>query len=185
MVHGADAYYFVSETPDGRAGGIAKGLTLLNIGDVFVYEMQTGGVSNEYVPVDYNKAAVWDVTREALKAGILVVAAAGNGNVNLDDEVYDEYRNRPDNGIIRVGAGDEHLKKANFSTYGSMIHLQGWGTWNVVFAVVAVQSWYKEQTGKLLSPLGMRELLIETGMPQINEWWSPLFTPYRSHAQCT
>lgn len=85
------------------------------------------------IPVDFETGA-WDITQQALKAGILIVAAAGNGGKDLDydGEGYEEYRNRPDNGIIRVGAGSELLARASFSTYGSMIHLQGRGTWNVV-----------------------------------------------------
>lgn len=201
MVHGADAYYFVSSIPLGVVAAIVKVLEVLNAGDVFVYELQTGGPTSQYVPADYDKA-VWDVTQEALKANIFVVAAAGNGDADLDREEFDEYRSRPDNGIIRVGAGDKLLNKAAFSTYGSMIHLQAWGggvattgfgdlynggpnnnytatfsgtssaTPIVASAVVAIQSWYSQQTdGDILTPLEMRELLIKTGIPQCREWW--------------
>lgn len=197
MVHGADNYYFVSEVPLGDAAGIAEGLAALKKGDVFVYELQTEGPTSppESVSIDYD-GAVWDVTHEALKAGILVVAAGGDSSVDLDRKEFDEYRNRPDNGIIRVGAGDKLLSKASFSNHGSMIHLQAWGddvvttgygdlhdggpndnytatfsgtssaTPIVASAVVAVQSWYKESTGKVLSPLEMRQLLIDTGTAQ-------------------
>ncbi|MFV9997352.1 MAG: hypothetical protein AB8W37_03835 [Arsenophonus endosymbiont of Dermacentor nuttalli] len=67
-----------------------------------------------------------------LKAGILVIIPAGNGSENLDYDTesasYEEYRNRPDNGIIRVGAGNKKtLATLDFSTFDSLIHLQGWG----------------------------------------------------------
>ncbi|HGJ5900002.1 S8 family peptidase [Arsenophonus apicola] len=196
MVHGADKFYALSELDLGRAHGITIGLKLLKPGDVFVYEMQTRGFDNKYVPVDFDYY-VWEITQEALKAGIIVIAAAGNGNANLDSDVYFEYRNRDDNGIIRVGAGNELLYKTNFSTFGSMVHLQGWGAWNIVTtgygdlyddlssnkytrsfsgtssatpivasAAVAVQSWFKKQTGDVLTPHEMRALLIKTGTPQ-------------------
>lgn len=197
MVHGADRFYGISYYPHGKAGGILKGLSLLEAGDVFIYELQTKNDSRDrFIPSDYERA-VWDVTNEGLKKGIIILMAAGNGDENLDLDIYSEYRNRPDNGVIRVGAGDKFQKKASFSTYGSMVHVQGWGTWNVVTtgynglyndfhnnnytktfsgtssatpiaasAAVAVQSWYKEQTGKVLTPHEMRALLIDTGTHQ-------------------
>ncbi|WGL99855.1 S8 family serine peptidase (plasmid) [Arsenophonus sp. aPb] len=195
MVHDAESFYGISEISYGRAAGISLGLRALRAGDIFVYEMQTGGITGKYVPADFDYA-VWDVTQEALNAGIIVIGAAGNGSENLDQDIYYEYRNRPDRGVIRVGAGDELLKKANFSTYGSMVHVQGWGgnvvttgydglynggpnnnytngfngtssaTPIVASAAVAIQSWYKQQTGQVLTPREMRALLIETGTPQ-------------------
>lgn len=135
-----------------------------------------------YVPADFNHA-VWDVTQEALKAGIIIMMAAGNGNENLDLDIYSEYRNRIDNGVIRVGGGDRSCRNINISTYGSMIHVQGWvesvtttgygylynggpnnnytkefnGTSSATpiaaSAAVAIQSWYKQQTGHVLTPM--------------------------------
>lgn len=131
MVHEADAFYGVSEIPYGRVYGISQGLLVLDSGDVFLYEMQTGGQSGNYVPADYN-VAVWNITEAASAAGIIVVAAAGNGNENLDDSYYDSYRARGDNGAIIVGAGTKSGRnKASFSTYGSPVHVQGWGDWSV------------------------------------------------------
>lgn len=131
MVHGADKFYGVSEIPYGRVYGIGQGLLELDSGDVFLYEMQTGGQSGNYVPADYN-IGVWDITKSAAEAGIIVVAAAGNGDENLDDSFYNSYRARGDNGSIRVGAGTKvGRNKAYFSTYGSPIHVQGWGDWTV------------------------------------------------------
>ncbi|HVI45129.1 MAG TPA: S8 family serine peptidase [Chitinophaga sp.] len=130
MVYGADACYIVSERVRGRAGGIAEGLTRLRRGDVFLYEMQAWG-ENNYAPADYEQA-VWDITKSATDAGIVVVAAAGNGNQNLDGAFYDSYRARGDNGAIIVGAGTKTARdKASFSTYGSVVHVQGWGDWKV------------------------------------------------------
>ncbi|HVI48437.1 MAG TPA: S8 family serine peptidase [Chitinophaga sp.] len=131
MVYGADSCFIISERVRGRAGGIAEGLLHLRRGDVFLYEMQTGGQGGQYVPADYNQA-VWDITKAVTDSGIVVVAAAGNGNQNLDDAFYASYRARGDNGAIIVGAGTKiGRNKASFSTYGSTVHLQGWGDWTV------------------------------------------------------
>lgn len=131
MVDKADAFYGISEKPQGRAAGIALGIEQLNKGDIFVYEMQLSGQNGEYVPADFSKT-VWDITKQATDAGIIVVAAAGNGNENLDDPFYDEYNSRGDNGAIIVGAGTKKGRnKTSFSTYGSRVNLQGWGDWSV------------------------------------------------------
>ncbi len=90
--------------------------------------MQTSGRNENYVPADYSQS-VWDITKRATEDGIIVVAAAGNGNENLDDSYYSRYIARGDNGSIIVGAGsaDVSRKKLYFSTYGSRVNVQGWG----------------------------------------------------------
>jgi len=131
MVHGVDNFFGVSEIRYGRVAGIMEGLRQLTAGDVFLYEMQTGGRDNQFVPADFNQA-VWDVTKSATDAGVIVVAAAGNGSEDLDDAYYESYRARGDNGSIVVGAGTKvGRNRASFSTYGSPVHLQGWGDWSV------------------------------------------------------
>lgn len=201
MVHKADVFYGISEIPFGRVYGIALGIENLNEGDVFLYEMQTGGQNGNYVPADFNMA-VWDITLQASNAGIIVVAAAGNGSENLDDPFYNEYNTRGDNGSIIVGAGTRiGRNRAGFSTYGSRVNLQGWGdgsvattgygslynggpnatytnsfsgtssaTPMVASAVVAVQSFAKNELGILLTPQEMRSLLIDTGTSQGEGW---------------
>ncbi|SJZ77126.1 Subtilase family protein [Chitinophaga eiseniae] len=134
MVYGADSCYVISERVSGRPAGIAAGLQRLRRGDVFLYEMQTGGQGGQYVPADFNQA-VWDITKTATDSGIIIVAAAGNGNQDLDGAYYASYRARGDNGAIIVGAGTRSQRnKASFSSYGSKVHLQGWGDWTVVSA---------------------------------------------------
>lgn len=128
MVNQVDTLYGISEVGISRASGILLGLERLRAGDVFMYEMQTGGEDDNYVPADFNQA-VWDITKEATEDGIIVVAAAGNGNENLDDLYYNSYNARGDNGSIIVGAGSSSSSrnKLNFSTYGSRVNVQGWG----------------------------------------------------------
>lgn len=97
-------------------------------GDVIMYEMQTGGSGNNFVPAEYD-ATVWDLTKAASDAGIIIVAAAGNGNQDLDSAFYIPYMSRGNSGAIIVGAGSPNLahNKSSFSTYGSRVDVQGWG----------------------------------------------------------
>lgn len=197
MVNQYDKFYGFSERTKGRPAAIAMAVDSLGAGDLIIYEMQTGGQGGEFVPADYNQA-VWDITKAATDAGIIICAAAGNGNQNLDDSFYDAYMNRGDNGSIIVGAGTiKGRNKASFSTYGSRVDVQGWGDWCVTTtgytslynggphakytkdfsgtssatpivssAVVAIQSYAKNELGKTLTPREMRALLKKTGTPQ-------------------
>ncbi|TGD57957.1 S8/S53 family peptidase [Flavobacterium humi] len=112
-----------------RVNAVAQAVAHSIAGDVIIYEMQTGGQNSNYVPAEFN-AAVWDLTKAATDAGIIIVAAAGNGNENLDGAYYTAYRNRGDSGAIIVGAGSASLshQKLSYSTYGSRVDVQGWGT---------------------------------------------------------
>lgn len=144
--------------------------------------------------------SVWTLTRSATDSGIIVVAAAGNGNQDLDGAAYTEYRDRGDSGAIIVGAGlpDTNHDKETFSTYGLRVNVQGWGrrvitlgygeyanygvddrqTYTsrfagtssaspfVASAAAALQSLAEAELGYRLTPAEMRELLIDTGIPQ-------------------
>jgi len=130
-VYGADKFYGFSEITKGRPAAILAAIDSLKKGDVLVYEMQTGGQNNEFVPADFTQS-VWDVTKTATDKGIIVVAAAGNGNQNLDGSFYSAYRARGDNGSIIVGAGTKIGRdKASFSTYGSRVDVCGIGDWSI------------------------------------------------------
>ena len=81
-------------------------------------------------------SSVFDATQTAVANGFVVVAAAGNGNVNLDDQaacgdMFD--RTVRDSGAIIVGAGlppasGSDRQREGFSTYGSRVDVQGWGS---------------------------------------------------------
>ncbi|MBT2338430.1 MULTISPECIES: S8 family serine peptidase [Pseudomonas] len=196
VAHEIDVFYGISQGPLGRVGGIAEGLRHLRAGDVFIYEMQTGGREGRLVPADFDRG-VWDITKQATDAGIIVIAAAGNGNEDLDHPFYEEYRNRGDNGSILVGAGTRRGRnRFTFSTFGSPIHLQGWGDGSVatcgvgdlfnegptktytslfaatsaatavVGAAIIAVQSWFKRTGTVITPRHMRELLIRTGTPQ-------------------
>ncbi len=111
-----------------RVTAIANAVASVGEGDIVVLEMQTQGPGGDSGPAELDPA-VWMLTRTGTDAGIVVVAAAGNGNQNLDSPPYQEYMSRGDSGSIIVGAGspDTAHGKLSFSTFGSRVNLQGWG----------------------------------------------------------
>ena len=97
-------------------------------GDVLLFEMQVGeNTTGELGPAELDEA-VWIATRMATDAGVVIVAAAGNGNLDLDRDELAYYRNRGDSGAIIVGAGAiVNRERLGFSTYGDRVDVQGWG----------------------------------------------------------
>lgn len=130
LVPDAQALFFFEWSIDGRrrVEAITNAVASLEPGDVVLLEMQTVGLGGGFAPAEVDPA-VWTITRVATDLGICVVAAAGNGNQNLDSSAYAGYRSRGDSGAIIVGAGsaDERRDKLTFSTYGSRVDLQAWG----------------------------------------------------------
>ena len=108
-------------------------------GDVILIEQQTGGPipagngggggANGYVPVEYVQS-IFDVISTATANQRVVVQAAGNGSVNLDDVAFGGKFNRlvRDSSAIIVGAGTSSSRAPqSFTTYGSRLDVQGWG----------------------------------------------------------
>jgi len=111
----------------------------LSAGDVILLEQQwqgipgTGSEAVAYVPSEY-LASVYDAIKLATQSGIIVVEAAGNGGVNLDNTAYTAPfpDGKADSGAIIVGAGSGGCSspansRLSFSTYGARVNLQGWG----------------------------------------------------------
>lgn len=148
---GATDLYF-SPTYNGSvydvASAIYRAITALPEGSVLVLEVQTSGpnyendgtqnglVPNEWWQPDYNAIV------SAVANGIIVVAAAGNGNEDLDDPIYSTgnsghwpFLPANDSGAIIVGAGGAPASCAGntfrgrmwFSNYGQRVNVQGHG----------------------------------------------------------
>ncbi len=113
-----------------RAEAIAAAAAGSRAGDVVLLEMQTAGGTGHDGPAEWDPA-VWMVTKTATDAGVIVVAAAGNGGENLDSPAWASYRARGDSGAIIVGAGvpgtRSRYDKWWQSSYGSRVNVQGWG----------------------------------------------------------
>lgn len=131
MTYGASEVKLFSEWPQSgynRILGISTALNNSQVGDVVLYEMQTRGQGEKYVPAEFD-LSVWNLTKAATDAGIIIVAAAGNGGENLDAAYYSSYMNRGNSGAIIVGAGSTNIlhTRLSFSTYGSRVDVQAWG----------------------------------------------------------
>jgi serine protease len=152
--------------------------------------------------------SVFDAIQTTVAIGFVVVEAAGNGGVNLDQAACDTKFDRTmrDSGAIIVGAGGPPAgldrQRLPFSSYGSRVDLQGWGdqvmttgygtfyrnpddltnpnfwytnTFNgtssaspiVAGAAVNLQGIALNQSGGPLTPFQIREILVETGSPQL------------------
>jgi len=105
-------------------------------GDIILLEMQSGACGTGRDGPAEEREDVYDAIVTAVANGFVVVAAAGNGNVNLDDPAcggkYDGTV-RADSGAIMVGAGrsgktnQPARERLDFSSFGSRVNLQGWG----------------------------------------------------------
>jgi hypothetical protein len=131
LVPESEAYFFPEwtiEEGSRRVTAIANAIAAMDPGDIVLLEMQTSGPGGGYGPAELNPA-VWQVTKAGTDGGVIVVAAAGNGNQDLDSGPYATYRSWGDSGAIIVGAGSANTahNKLSFSTYGSRVNVQGWG----------------------------------------------------------
>jgi subtilisin family serine protease len=203
LVPDASALFFPEKSVEEgsrRVTAITNAIDTVDVGDVVVLEMQTStqGPGN-YGPAELD-INVWVVTKLGTDAGVIVVAAAGNGNQNLDSSPYEGYMSLADSGAIIVGAGTSNVAhdKLSFSTYGSRVNVQGWGqdvftlgygsyaeidgdprqrytatfggtssaTPFVASTVAALQSLAEQTFGCRYTPRRIRQLIIDTGIPQ-------------------
>lgn len=128
---------FSGENVEGRmhnfgvAAAINDAARVLAPGDVLLIEQHVHGPQGEWLPMEYYQECL-DAISRAASQGIVVVEAAGNGGMNLDDARYGGRFNR-DSGALMVGAGNGggNNDRASFSNYGTPVDVQGWGE-NVV-----------------------------------------------------
>jgi hypothetical protein len=111
-----------------RVTAVANALSDSLFGDVVLLEMQAFGAGGGLAPAEVDPA-IFLLVKTAVDAGVVVVAAAGNGSQDLDGAAYFTYRQMGDSGAIIVGAGsaDTNHDRMPFSTYGSRVDVQGWG----------------------------------------------------------
>lgn len=142
IAYGADQYIlyprFTQENGWDEPYTISSAIQEANEGNIIIYEIQSfieDGEETRVTPSEY-EPVIWDLTKAATDAGIIVVAAAGNGAQDLDSDFYQEYRDRGDSGAIMVGAGTPDIYHEPLSTqnhpslgnYGTRVNVQGWGT---------------------------------------------------------
>lgn len=128
--------------------------------DVILLEMQNDACGEiGFGPAEEN-LGVFEATQVAVANGIVVVAAAGNGSVNLDDPLCESKydRTKRDSGAIIVGAGGSGRAGCSpartimgFSTYGSRVDVHGWGdcVWTAGDDNTAVGDGYFDSTDPL------------------------------------
>ncbi|MES2864713.1 MAG: S8/S53 family peptidase [Bacteroidota bacterium] len=182
-----------------RVFAVSQAIQNSQPGDVIIYEMQAYDENNYLLPAEYD-LTIWNLTKAATDAGIMIIEAAANGSRDLDSPTYATYMNRGNSGAILVGAGtsDINHEKLSFSNYGSRVDVQGWGqnvftcgfygsyftiggdlnqsytnfagtssaTPMVAGCAIVLQSYYHSLTGNYLTPLEMKNLLINTGISQ-------------------
>ncbi len=112
------------------ARAIDLATSVLEPGDVILVEQQAPACDASFGPAEWT-AAVFDAIQVASELGIIVVEAAGNGGIDLDDPsclgLFD--RAQRDSGALIVGAGSPVSRaRLAFSSYGSRLDLQGWGS---------------------------------------------------------
>lgn len=117
------------QTGYSRVNAVTQAIANSIAGDVVVYEMQAYGQGGSYVPAEFDNA-VWDLTKAATDAGIIIVQAAANGNQDLDSAFYASYMARGNSGAIIVGGGASDIShnRISYSTFGSRVDVQGWAS---------------------------------------------------------
>jgi subtilisin family serine protease len=130
--HALERCYGISPVHFGLTGAFLEAFRHLRAGDVVTASLEARGpgprdwMSPDFLP------AIWEAVNDATAAGINVILLAGNEALDLDTPPFDEYRARPDNHCIRVGAGiSANRIRTWFSNFGSPIHLQAWGNRSV------------------------------------------------------
>jgi hypothetical protein len=123
------------------ANNLYNMIPFLKAGDVVQMGLQTYGgeitgtcKTECYVPVEYDQS-YFDIIKALTDKGVYVIAAAGNGDINLDHSAFKgkfDVSQRDSGSILAGAVCAKNGKKADFSTYGSRVTSAGWGCWDVV-----------------------------------------------------
>ncbi|WP_318472525.1 S8 family serine peptidase [Photobacterium leiognathi] len=155
-------------------------------------ELRSGGC---LVPLEWSFSWI-DAISYAVKSGINVVMAAGNGGLNLDDPFFKGRFDRNfDTGAIYVGAMNERGTPADFTNFGSRIDTSSFGACvtttaggsrndqslytttyagtssanPIVAASVAVLQSISAENGFSTTPEQIRTIIVETGRNQTGD----------------
>ena len=113
------------------AAAILDLATVLDPGDIYLIEIQVSGPdAGAWVPMEW-LPDVFAAIQTTSALGIICVEAGANGSQNLDDPIYGGLFDRRvrDSGAILVGAGvPSSLIAESWSSHGSRLDLQGWGS---------------------------------------------------------
>lgn len=131
MVPDAALYTYPEWTEEGglrRTEAIAAAVAQAAPGDIVMLQMQAQHPpTGQFGPAEL-EPDVWMLTRMATDAGVVVIAAGGNGALDLDGVDAQDYAALGDSGAILVGAGSPEDRVAlPFSSHGNRVDLQGWG----------------------------------------------------------
>ena len=139
IAHGAQLgfYGWGSNT----ASSIVQAAGRLNAGDVLILEGQiasnlsgtgecTSTNQDGCVPMEWSQAN-FDAIQTATQNGVIVIEAAGNGDNNLDDNIYLNRfnRNTRDSGAFLIAATNStaNIQRSIFSNHGTRIDFNAWG----------------------------------------------------------
>lgn len=126
----------------GIATAITNAAQAAGEGGVILLELQISGPSTlqcqpaypdnncaRYVPVEYTQST-FDAIQTVTANGVIVIEAAANGGVSLEDPALGDRFDRAvrDSGAIMVGAGyATSLGALNFSDFGERVDIHNWG----------------------------------------------------------
>lgn len=134
-------YCFIACWYDGGRA-LAAAADIMSVGDVITMSLGytagpdlnppecNGSLDCNDIPVEWTSKG-FTATQAAVANGIVVLASASNGYVNLDDPIYNDAFNLNvrDSGAIIVGATQSDSANGNltFSNYGSRVTARAWG----------------------------------------------------------
>ncbi len=130
----------VSSISQGTSTAITTAATSVGEGGIVLIEVHRQGPTQvetcscntsqcNYIAVEYWQAD-YDAIATATANGVIVVEAAGNGSVDLDDPIYEGKFDRSvrDSGAILVGGGASKSRSPMcWTNYGSRVDVHGWG----------------------------------------------------------